>query len=195
MGFALLFIGIGFLHFLSGVGNAVFLLRHSLKPELRNPLRAGLAAAVFCLGTVGLMAMGFVFKDRWLGIHLYFIPSPSMVPALFPGDIILVDTWAYKNHAPQLGDIVIFSSNAHEGVLVKRIQSWPPEMGGEGITRDGKYFVMGDNRRDSIDSRRFGGISSTDIQGKVVLIVFSLEADLHLRAGRWLKYPAGLGEG
>ena len=33
--------------FLSGVGNAVFLLRHSLKPELRNPLRAGLAAAVF----------------------------------------------------------------------------------------------------------------------------------------------------
>ena len=54
------------------------------------------------------MAMGFVFKDRWLGIHLYFIPSPSMVPALFPGDIILVDTWAYKNHAPQLGDIVIF---------------------------------------------------------------------------------------
>ncbi|HRH76942.1 MAG TPA: S26 family signal peptidase [Cellvibrionaceae bacterium] len=54
---------------------------------------------------------------------------------------------------------------------------------------------MGDNRRDSIDSRRFGGISSTDIQGKVMLIVFSLEADLHLRAGRWLKYPAGLGEG
>ena len=47
-----------------------------------------------------------------------------MVPALFPGDIILVDAWN-KNHAPQLGDIVIFSSNAHEGVLVKTSRAGP----------------------------------------------------------------------
>lgn len=36
---------------------------------------------------------------------------------------------------------------------------------------DNEYFVMGDNRRDSTDSRYFGPIRFDDIEGKVVLLI------------------------
>jgi signal peptidase I len=141
-------------------------------------------AGLFSVLAWVLAATVFMFKDRILGVHLYFIPSPSMLPALLPGDIILVDTWAYKNHEPQLDDIVIFTSDAHQGVLVKRIQPWP-----EGAASEGKYFVMGDNRNESLDSRYFGGISPEQISGQVKLIVFSVEPGFRLRKQRWLISP------
>ena len=37
---------------------------------------------------------------------------------------------------------------------------------------EGKYFVMGDNREVSLDSRRLGPISYKDIKGTTKLTVF-----------------------
>jgi signal peptidase I len=51
----------------------------------------------------------------------------------------------------------------------------PPfgEVGADPIVRttvpDGSYFVMGDNRTDSCDSRSFGAVPSSDVVGEVVL--------------------------
>jgi signal peptidase I len=39
------------------------------------------------------------------------------------------------------------------------------------VVPDGRYFVMGDNRRWSCDSRQYGAIPATAIVGKVVKIV------------------------
>jgi signal peptidase I len=51
-----------------------------------------------------------------------------------------------------------------------------PEVGAEPINREtipaGDYFVMGDNRTDSCDSRVFGPIPSSSVVGQVELIVW-----------------------
>jgi signal peptidase I len=38
----------------------------------------------------------------------YYIPSASMVPTLAVGDVLLVDKFEYRFHAPHEGDIVVF---------------------------------------------------------------------------------------
>lgn len=43
---------------------------------------------------------------------------------------------------------------------------------------ENEYFVMGDNRNNSNDSRNFGAISRQEIQGKAVFIYFSWERDI-----------------
>src|SRR5579884_3476495 len=38
----------------------------------------------------------------------YYIPSGSMIPTLQVGDVLLVDKFEYRFHAPNEGDIVVF---------------------------------------------------------------------------------------
>lgn len=145
----------------------------------RDYFKAFLFAALcfFCL------LSSFILKDKIFGVHLYFVPSMSMSPALIPGDFILIDMWVYKQNSPKINDIIIFTSEAHEGILVKRIQPWPAT-----VTEEG-YYVLGDNRGDSMDSRRFGGIKPEQIRGKVKLVLMSIEPNFHLRDQRTLIPP------
>lgn len=147
-------------------------------------VKHGVVGVVFAAVSAALFYGGFITKHQWLGVHINFVPSPSMQPTLEPGDFILVDTWRYRYHAPAINDVVTFTSSQHEGLLVKRIQPWP---GTDAIEQHGGYFVMGDNRPYSTDSRRFGGISREQIQGQVRLVLFSLDRDLSPRPHRWLR--------
>lgn len=130
----------------------------------------------------------------------------SMEPTYSTGDVLLVNTVAYRFDTPEAGDIIAFKpkSNVNASYSIKRIIAGPgdkivilngriykndaiykekidvdkienPGIAGAEITLlEDQYFVLGDNRNASEDSRyeSIGFVSLNDIEGKV-----------------WAKYP------
>ncbi|HEY4705536.1 MAG TPA: nickel-type superoxide dismutase maturation protease [Thermoplasmata archaeon] len=87
------------------------------------------------------------------------VEERSMSPAVGPGDYVLVNRWAYRSHAPEVGDLVVLRNPEREGqFLCKRIA---------GVTDSGAYVVLGDNTAASRDSRQFGPVPRGLIVGKV----------------------------
>jgi signal peptidase I len=48
--------------------------------------------------------------------------------------------------------------------------------GGELVVPPGNYFVMGDNREDSADSRYWGLVPRENITGKPIVVIWSYDA-------------------
>lgn len=87
------------------------------------------------------------------------ISGHSMEPFIKNGQTVLVSKIPYLLFKPKIGDIVAFKKN--EKVFIKRI-----------VKIDGKKcFVRGDNKKDSVDSRRFGWIFKKHIIGKAIWIL------------------------
>jgi signal peptidase I len=160
-------------------------------------------------GTVALM-VGLWFVIRAFLFQSFYIPSPSMAPALQPGDRVLVSKMSYRLHDVNRGDIVVFKRPPHLQAgpevkdLVKRVIGLP---GDTVEARDGQmivngkaldepyiaqgavttpvapthippkhYWVMGDNRSVSEDSRYFGSISGSSIVGRVFFQVWPVSS-------------------
>jgi signal peptidase I len=81
----------------------------------------------------------------------------SMEPQIKNGETILVSKIPYWFKTPQINDIVAFKDSS-EKILVKRIVK----------IENRRYFVEGDNKRDSLDSRKFGDISKDKIIGEII---------------------------
>ena len=135
----------------------------------------------------------FVFMISTVG-------SGSMAPNINTGEVILVDRLSYTVKDPQRGDIVTFHSNEGNKDQLKRIIGLPGETISfkdgyifiDGVicdesrylaqdietnsqdvfvVPDGCYFLLGDNRGDSVDSRYWSDpyISKKQIIGKLLL--------------------------
>ena len=128
----------------------------------------------------------------------------SMLPALRPDDLVLVDKLTLRSREPQRGDAVVLIPPGPPGqYYVKRVVGLPEEQvrirGGDvtifnrehpdGFTLSepylfkgtrteaptaapvsipaGSYFVLGDNREHSSDSRYFGVVPRQNIVGIV----------------------------
>ena len=79
-----------------------------------------------------------------------------MFPTLKPGQDVLVFNWSYLFSKPRIGDIVVIRKNGKD--IIKRIQK----------ILDREYFVEGDNKKQSTDSRNFGPIDKSQLIGKVI---------------------------
>ena len=93
------------------------------------------------------------------------------------GDSIMVSSIFYLFSKPKIGDIVVFKRNGK--VFIKRITKIDPSADGD------KYFVKGDNERDSMDSRRLGWIGRREIMGKVIHKISNVKnqiSNLHLKS-------------
>jgi signal peptidase I len=181
----------------------------------------------------GLIVLAFVLAIliKTFLFQAFYIPTPSMVPTLRPGDKVIVVKVPYWFHDPRRGDIVVFEETDRSqpqpdrgvvgGLLhwlgeglgfqapdnpdyIKRVIGVPGDVvsadGGKvyvnGVaidepylrerTRDfkktrvpdGKLFVMGDNRNNSLDSRPGLGLGFVPIDrvvGKAFLTIWPID--------------------
>lgn len=82
-----------------------------------------------------------------------------MMPFFKPGQVVFVHRFAYIFLDPKISDIIVFRSPIDNKFLLKEITK----------IKNGKYFVLGKNKKKSVDSRKFGFISKDKIVGKVIL--------------------------
>ena len=117
------------------------------------------------LATVLIVSTGV----RAYAAEAFVVPSGSMLPTLQIGDHLVVDKLSSTVHR---GDIVVFrrapgDHDTEYADLVKRVIGLP----GDTIP-PGQYFVMGDCRGDSSDSRVWGTVPASNIIGKVTVVVW-----------------------
>ncbi len=134
----------------------------------------------------------------------FFIPSGSMEPTLTEGDRIIVSKIHYRLGIPQRGDIVVFKYPVNpDKDFIKRVIGLSGEtleirdsklyINGEFVEQpflppglnygsygpvnipQGHYFVMGDNRNNSEDSRFWGMLPEENIIGKTMLIYWPID--------------------
>ena len=126
------------------------------------------------------------------------VPSASMEPTLDTGNIAFVNGLAYVKNEPQRGDIIVFDSEELNCRLIKRVIGLPGDMitfqdgyvyiNGELVYEeyiskdietncnlsftvpDNSYFVLGDNREHSLDSRYWDNpyVHEDVIKGKLL---------------------------
>lgn len=115
------------------------------------------------------ITIAFTYIIIMSGVRVTMVIGQSMLPTLREYSIhILV-----PDPDPEVGDIVTFRLPDEKFSYIKRIVAVPGDTvdhWGTAITLgEDEYYVLGDNRENSRDSRAFGPINGADIVGRLVI--------------------------
>ena len=128
------------------------------------------------------------------------VKGDSMYPNFLDGELLLTEKVSYRLYKPQRGDVIVFKAPNANVDYIKRIIGLPGEtvrvedgtvyvndqkvnepyetqktQGNETTTLSkNEYFVLGDNRNASADSRTFGPILRDTVKGKVWLVYWPI---------------------
>ena len=143
-----------------------------------------------------------IFLVIRFAIQSYRVEGVSMQPGLHDNEYVLVNKIAYLFHAPERGDVIVFHFPLDTSKdFIKRVIGLPRDtitVDSTSVRVDGvllnepyiseranpqgqrwtvplnSYFVMGDNRPASDDSRDWGYVPRDDIVGKAVIVYWPL---------------------
>ena len=135
-------------------------------------------------------------------IQAFYIPSESMEPTLKVGDRILVNKFIYNFRKPKRQEIIVFNYPLDpQRKFVKRVIATPGDqvkieegkvfVNGQRLEEEyvredsytdfsevtvpaDNYFVLGDNRNNSKDSRYWGFVPAENIVGHPMIIFWPL---------------------
>ncbi|HOI25683.1 MAG TPA: signal peptidase I [Caldisericia bacterium] len=152
-----------------------------------------------------IFALLIAFLVRNYLFQPYRVQMGSMQPTLHNNDLIMVNKIVYRINPPKRGDIVVFNppgntSNIH---YIKRVIGLPgesievkngkvfinqteliepylsqidtPGMVGPVVLGENEFFVLGDHRNNSMDSRDFGAITKDHIHGKTMFVLWPMK--------------------
>jgi signal peptidase I len=159
-------------------------------------------ASLFELAKTLILVLVFVTTIRAFVVEAYVINGKSMEPTFHDSERLLISKFAPRFESLERGDIIIFNHPDEVGKrLIKRVVGLPGETVRiddgrvfiDGVALDepyleghldhvtqlrsfvveaDHYFVMGDNRDISNDSRRIGSIPRDAILGKALVLFY-----------------------
>ena len=167
----------------------------------------GVARVFLEIGLFILAVLVITFVISNFVVERVKVRNHSMEHTLDDGDSVLIDKISYRFRDPERFDIIVFKQKGTGEELIKRVIALPSEtvqivdgkflINGEtledikgadlpedaGIAAEpvklgvGEYFVVGDNRAESIDSRyeQVGIVTSTRIKGRMFMRLFPLK--------------------
>lgn len=153
---------------------------------------------VWEIAKIVIISLAIIIPIRYFLIQPFFVNGASMEPNFLDGDYLIVDEISYRVGAPQRGDIIIFRYPLNPSeFFIKRIVGLPEEnikIENGRVFINGKildeseylgnidtagnievflgadeYFVLGDNRQASSDSRKWGELDKRYIIGRAWL--------------------------
>lgn len=184
--------------------------QEGVAPPQAADKRGGFKAALFdVLETLLLTIVIYAVLSTFIG--RYKVLSVSMKPTLHEGEYLLISKQTHKIWPLKRGDIIVFRYPRNlEKNYIKRLIGLPGEtveLRGGKLYIDGEltpepwlvsesrgptgkwqlgedeYFVMGDNRSNSSDSRTWGPIHSAHIIGKAIFRYWPPQAFGPIRHG------------
>lgn len=160
-----------------------------------------------------LISLGIFFFVYIFLVQPHRVKGESMVPNFEDGELLLTEKVTYRLYKPQRGDVVVFQAPERKVDFIKRIIGLPGEevkvengmifIDGQKVaehyeaqTTEGslkltvprdEYFVLGDNRGASSDSRSFGTIKKKTIRGKVWLVYWPIFSTKDSKGARFIS--------
>jgi len=186
----------------------IYYLFYTMRKNFFHSLLEILKSAILA-GIIVLPIRIFIFQP-------FLVQGASMVPHFETGDYLIVDELTFRFRDPQRGEVIIFKYPLNPSQkFIKRVIGLPGEtveIKNGNILIDGKilkenylkntfvfhetkitlgkdeYFVLGDNRGSSLDSRIFGPVKRDLIIGRAFFKVFTLKI-LPIPALEVIKIP------